>query len=177
MKNPNQWAEEIASALQATGEIEPVADIVREIQTEAATIPGLYRCEQCGFHQSFNVLSAKTGGVHVDPTVRDFPCPNDGTLMMRLTWAEQCHGLGNTLMQALMREKAREDYFSQVFDDLTRCKQCEGTGIAGSLPCEKCNGEGHDHRGSALAVLFDIQRMARIHRQKQEQKPPENTAC
>lgn len=65
---------------------------------QLAHVPGLTKCDKCGFSLLSNNLHAETG----DVSARDEPsiCPNDGTPMRRVTEREA----GNELLDRWNRE-------------------------------------------------------------------------
>lgn len=72
-------------------------------------VPGCYVCDKCGFIQTFSLLSANTGAVGTDDTVRDLACPNDGELMRLQTWKERCYAVVANCERQIERAVAAEN--------------------------------------------------------------------
>lgn len=49
-------------------------------------MPGAWRCPRCNFTLQLNVIYVN--GIAADTTIADRACPNDGELMLPLTWRE-----------------------------------------------------------------------------------------
>lgn len=66
----------------ATGNhVKAILDALEDTQF----FPGCWECPKCGYLEQRKILCVKTGTSGGDPTVGDFACPNDGTLMVRLS--------------------------------------------------------------------------------------------
>jgi len=60
-----------------------------------AYMPGCFRCPQCDFHYSVQTINVARGEIGTTEENRQSePCPNDGTMMVHVTYKEQveaCH--------------------------------------------------------------------------------------
>lgn len=66
-------------------EIELVPDLYR-----LAYMPGCFKCPTCGFVLSKATLSVASGQIGTTESNRESePCPNDGTMMIHVTYREQ----------------------------------------------------------------------------------------
>lgn len=64
---------------------ETVPDLYR-----LAFMPGCFRCPLCDFHLTKSVMSFATGQIGTTENERQSePCPNDGTIMVHVTYREQ----------------------------------------------------------------------------------------
>lgn len=66
-------------------------------------LPGTYKCPMCDFVLSKNVISAVTGDVRVSNEAHVETCPNDGQLMVGITYKEAYHDLMSVFKEAVQR--------------------------------------------------------------------------
>lgn len=73
-------------------------------------VPGHFRCTECGFQLFKQTLSAQTGNIGItENNLATEPCPNDGTMMVKVTWKEACEGASERLTEVFNeRDAARE---------------------------------------------------------------------
>jgi len=58
------------------------------IMTETPTVPGEFCCPECGFVVVKSILYAENGAVARDTTDRMELCPNDGTILRPVAYAD-----------------------------------------------------------------------------------------
>lgn len=65
-----------------------------------AFMPGCFRCPTCDFTLTKSAIDAYTGAVGTRDEDRDSePCPNDGTMMVYITYKEQLEGYASRLRE------------------------------------------------------------------------------
>lgn len=119
MTTPGQQA--YVSFAIASGRLTKWEDLVEEVQhiweqvaVDMIAVPGVHKCHKCGFIQTTKILHPDTGRVGMDTTVADRACPNDGQLMIPLTWKEQAEGLERIAAEYLTRINAANIALSQL---------------------------------------------------------------
>jgi len=68
-----------------------IAELVKErdaAREAAVYLPGTWKCDACDFTLSKDIINAQTGEVGVDPDKKREACPNDGTLLRRVSYQE-----------------------------------------------------------------------------------------
>lgn len=77
-------------------------------------VPGHFRCTECGFVLSKQTIHAPSGqiGITADNLITE-PCPNDGTMMVKVTWREHSEGLDEMLTKEIQERVAREEAAAQ----------------------------------------------------------------
>lgn len=74
-------------------ETEVVPDLYR-----LAFVPGLFQCPKCSFQLSRQTMNVANGTVGTTEKDRESePCPNDGTMMVHVTYQELCQTLDDRL--------------------------------------------------------------------------------
>jgi hypothetical protein len=71
---------------------------------DLAFMPGQFRCPKCGFQLSKQTLSVAHGAIGTTPENRESePCPNDGTMMVHVTYREQLEAYAERLKEEFDR--------------------------------------------------------------------------
>jgi hypothetical protein len=71
-------------------------------------MPGQFRCPKCGFQLSKQTMSMTQGCIGTTQENRESdPCPNDGTMMLHVTYREQLEVYADRLKQELDRRDPR----------------------------------------------------------------------
>jgi hypothetical protein len=74
---------------------ETVPDLYR-----LAFIPGAFKCPQCGFVLTKNCINADTGEMGTREQERESElCPNDGTMLVHVTWKDRVEEYDKLLLQ------------------------------------------------------------------------------
>lgn len=76
---------------------------------EGNFVPGEFRCTTCQFRLHKRLISRDMGTVGVDSDAQPEPCPNDSTMMVRVTWREAAEDAGHIAGSWMKRAKALED--------------------------------------------------------------------
>lgn len=72
-------------------------------------VPGLFRCTECGFVLSKATINAQTMEVGLsDANLVTETCPNDQTMMVKMTWKEHAIGLAERLEREFASRAAKE---------------------------------------------------------------------
>ena len=75
---------------------------------ELAFMPGQFRCPECGFQLSKQTMSVTQGRIGTTPENRESePCPNDGVMMVHVTYREQLEAYAARLDEELRRNDIR----------------------------------------------------------------------
>jgi hypothetical protein len=79
-----------------------IADLARD---ERLFVPGLWRCPLCNFQLSRTSINASTGSMGTTAADREDtePCPNDATIMVRVSWQERCKELSSISVEYVER--------------------------------------------------------------------------
>jgi hypothetical protein len=85
-----------------------------------AFIPGCFRCPQCGFVLTKACLNPDTGDVGTREQERESePCPNDGTMLIHVTYREQLEVYDARLREEFARfdahTKAVAEFLSEMY--------------------------------------------------------------
>lgn len=111
-------------------------------------VPGAWYCPKCGFENYRRILHVRDGGVSADKTITDSACPNDGELMLQLTWKKHAEGLAkvceNQIARAVNAEetidalnvKLKEALEGEAYADKCLCELWDKLGARG-LPDEQ----------------------------------------
>lgn len=78
-------------------------------------VPGAWYCQKCGFECFHNLMSANTGNVCTDSTIRDEACPNDGELMLQQTWKFRCESIAVACETQVKRAMTAEDLLQSMY--------------------------------------------------------------
>lgn len=97
--------EEVVTAINSYEDLEKrLAELEEKLY-----VPGVWRCDTCNFQVSKNVMNAANGTVGADRTEDIEGCPNDGMMMMRVTWEQYCTQLDAAFItQVEAREAAQK---------------------------------------------------------------------
>lgn len=72
---------------------------------ELAFMPGQFRCPKCGFILSKQTMDATSGRIGLTQSNRETePCPNDGTMMVCVTYREQVQAYADRLKEEFDRD-------------------------------------------------------------------------
>src|ERR1700735_2415838 len=104
-----------------------------------AFMPGCFRCPQCGFQLSNQTLCVPTGQIGTKEADRDSePCPNDGTMMVHVTYKEQLEVYAARLTEEFERfeahTKAVADFLNEMY--ATMIDPCEQPIMTVAQMCE-----------------------------------------
>jgi Zn finger protein HypA/HybF involved in hydrogenase expression len=100
---------------------------------ELAFMPGQFRCPQCAFQLSKQTLSVVRGCIGTTPENRQSePCPNDGTMMVHVTYREQLESYADRLKEEFDRfethTKAVEGFLQEMYATMIDpCEQPKAT--------------------------------------------------
>lgn len=84
---------------------------------QLAFMPGCFRCPQCGFQLTKTAINASTGFFGTTEKERTSePCPNDGTMMVHVTYREQLEEYSTRLKEEFNR-------IDRLMAALTRTRQ------------------------------------------------------
>lgn len=83
---------------------------------EAPWVPGQFECPKCMFRLSSMKLHASSGAVAQDRDSKPEQCPNDGEIMKRVTWQQQCDDLGAACERYAARVCQLEDAWPSGFE-------------------------------------------------------------
>jgi hypothetical protein len=73
-----------------------------------AFMPGCFRCPKCNFHLTKSCCNTTTGEIGTREEERESePCPNDGTMMVHVTYKEQLAVYADRLKEEFERFEAR----------------------------------------------------------------------
>ena len=84
---------------------------------------GSWGCPKCGFIETRNVLHAQDGSVGPDTTVGDFACPNDGELLVALTWEDMYRNISKTCQGQIVRAVEAEEENKRLANIIKQCVQ------------------------------------------------------
>ena len=88
-----------------------------------AFMPGCFRCPKCNFVLTKTFLNAATGEIGTRTEDRESePCPNDGTMMVHVTYREQL----DVYAERLKEEFERIEKLRNAFRSLREYEACEG---------------------------------------------------
>lgn len=97
-------------------------DVVPDLY-RLAFIPGCFRCEKCGFQLSKVCLNAATGEVGTREQERNSePCPNDGTIMVHVTYRERVEEYHKRLGEEFERFEALQSRLEKTIEQLAASK-------------------------------------------------------
>ena len=76
-------------------------------------MPGCYECPKCGFVLSRSILYTQTGNVSADtPSIEE--CPNDGELMIPVTYKSAYATMAKTCESQILRAVKAEDEVARL---------------------------------------------------------------
>ncbi len=83
--------------------------------------PASFACDKCGFRLEIRTMLAATGEVGIKRGGEDCnePCPNDGTLMRRVTWKEMALDSSDSaheLMLALIESVKLQSHYAMLLN-------------------------------------------------------------
>lgn len=76
---------------------------------EGLFVPAEYRCPQCQFRLSKRIIADDLGAVGIDPNAEPEQCPNDSTMMVRVSWREACAEAGEIAAAWMKRARQLEE--------------------------------------------------------------------
>jgi len=104
-----QIAQEIVTAL------EPQTSGPRIGMEYLIYIPGIFKCTECGFVLSKATISASTMQIGLtEKNLEPEPCPNDGTMLVKMTWKENAEELQQRCSEEMAGNAACRDALERV---------------------------------------------------------------